>query len=1001
MSEVSEDDSRASSPRLHPAHTQKPKTTTVAEVDRDLFTGNKYINEYEILGEIGRGQHGKVKLGRRLGEEWKVAIKIVPRYSKKRRLGKLSAVDNEIEDETRKEVAILKKARHPNVVGLYEVIDDPSKNKVYLVLEYVELGEIKWRKDAPAEILGIQKARFEREKKGIPQDLLPLRTEQVAVDHARRRHEQLEERTRSGAMTPIQSWSLEHSADVDEDTGSVDLSGSVSSHRLDADLVGSMFGPYAPDDSLLRHRAGSLAESAASHMSSEFQFEDRDDQFAYVPALTFEEIRRALRDTALGVEFLHFLGIIHRDIKPMNLLVTSKGDVKISDFGVSYLGRPVSDEEEIRMPESEAEPLDDERELAKTVGTPAFWAPELCYNSLDPQQAAIFEVNGVPKIGPALDLWSLGVTLYTMVYARLPFYETPDMSLYEAICKSEVFLPKTRLKPVDTTSPALHSRVSHPINSNKRLDYDLEFEEVPAALRDLIRKLLIKDPAKRMTIAQLKKHSWVLEGIEDPSRWAEFTNPGKKTTASAILEVDEKEMSRAVVKRSFVERSISAVKGFAGSLLGRKESRRRAASAATSTSVSSESIASHSTSSGSTVGKKDNHKEGRNANHRGDEIVPALKASRENTEHPLAQSQTASPVETNRSSYFAESTAAEPASPGSSPVVDHELRPRGPHRTVSSTSEGESVKTIKAPLPMKRPTLLEQPEEMEPSTLLEAVIGRLNFATGTAKNAKRLTGLSGREQSSGQRSSSTSRKSSESNAYAEPSVAISTAVARGDFEAPHELRDDPPVVHSPNSSASPISPSSEGRFSKFQPPESSDAAFEHAQEINRRRQIQEKRIEFEKALEEAELRATPRDCPPSPDDLNYGHSLPPPTQENHSGGPMPTLPSASTLASSEGFGTSSRSQSISDPSIGVISSASSPPNGHYLSPEKARPPANAADEMPEFMRTNDTVTAHDYPPVATGAPLEKEMGNDDADTDEFDDSSDDEGIVMMGGPRRS
>ena len=152
-----EEQSRPNSPLLYPAHTQKPKTTTVAEVDRDMYTGNKYINEYEILSEIGRGEHGKVKLGRRLGEEWNVAIKIVPRYSKKRRLGKLGAP----EDETRREVAVLKRARHPNVVALYEVIDDPNKNKVYLVLEYVEHGEIKWRKEAPAEILSINRWRAE------------------------------------------------------------------------------------------------------------------------------------------------------------------------------------------------------------------------------------------------------------------------------------------------------------------------------------------------------------------------------------------------------------------------------------------------------------------------------------------------------------------------------------------------------------------------------------------------------------------------------------------------------------------------------------------------------------------------------------------------------------------------------------------------------------------------------------------------------------------------
>jgi serine/threonine protein kinase len=47
------------------------------------------INQYEILEELGRGEHGKVKLGRHVTTRQKVAIKIVQRYSKRRRLGKL------------------------------------------------------------------------------------------------------------------------------------------------------------------------------------------------------------------------------------------------------------------------------------------------------------------------------------------------------------------------------------------------------------------------------------------------------------------------------------------------------------------------------------------------------------------------------------------------------------------------------------------------------------------------------------------------------------------------------------------------------------------------------------------------------------------------------------------------------------------------------------------------------------------------------------------------
>lgn len=144
-------------PQLH--HLQAPKETDFAEIEHDTFSGNKFINNYEVVQELGRGEHGKVKLGRNMETSAWVAIKIVPRYSVKRRLGRLGAP----EDRTKREVAILKKARHPNVVSLLEVIDDPSKNKVYLILEYVEKGEIKWRKPGVREVLSINNARFDQD----------------------------------------------------------------------------------------------------------------------------------------------------------------------------------------------------------------------------------------------------------------------------------------------------------------------------------------------------------------------------------------------------------------------------------------------------------------------------------------------------------------------------------------------------------------------------------------------------------------------------------------------------------------------------------------------------------------------------------------------------------------------------------------------------------------------------------------------------------------------
>ncbi|KAN0061183.1 hypothetical protein ACQY0O_006918 [Thecaphora frezii] len=106
------------------------------------------------------------------------------------------------------------------------------------------------------------------------------------------------------------------------------------------------------------------------------------------PTLTVDECRRTLRDVVCGLEYLHYQGIIHRDIKPANLLLDKDRRVKISDFGVSHFSYAMMMANEQAEYDghhhgsagsSTADPsLMDDHELAKTAGSPAFFAPELC-----------------------------------------------------------------------------------------------------------------------------------------------------------------------------------------------------------------------------------------------------------------------------------------------------------------------------------------------------------------------------------------------------------------------------------------------------------------------------------------------------------------------------------------------------------------------------------------------------------------------------------------------
>ena len=394
------------------------------------------------------------------------------------------------------------------------------------------------------------------------------------------------------------------------------------------------------------------------------------------------------------------------------------------------------------------------------------------------------------------------------------------------------------------------------------------------------------------------------------------------------------------------------------------------------------------------MGRDERSTEGRRKSLRNDEIVPALKASRDNTEHPLAQSETASPQSESNHSYFEESGTDESDSVGGAPVNDQERRPRAPERTISSISTADSVRTIRAPQAVKRASVLASPQEVETGNLLDAATSSLRtFTEAASHTAVRLTNM--RRGSRNYESSMSPNRRSTGNTRAEPSVAVSTASAVGGFETPEPLRKITSASEEPRLDVDNVSPIEQGRSAHFQPLESTDAAFEHAQQINHRRQIQERQIEVDRLAAESRLRSTPDDCPPSPDDLEYLNKAGSIAHDSTAKAPMQAMRSASTIASSEGLQRSDASRSISNASVGFASTASSPPNDGYLPVDKTQTHGHANENAPDYMRTVDTITPAGHPVAVPGKPLEEQITyDDDSDEDENDDSSEDEGIVL-------
>ena len=138
---------------------------------------------------------------------------------------------------------------------------------------------------------------------------------------------------------------------------------------------------------------------------------------------------------------MHAQGVIHRDIKPDNLLLSDDDVLKIVDFGVSEMFEKT-----------------DNMRTAKSAGSPAFLPPELCV-------ARHGDVSG-----KAADIWSMGVTLFCLRYGRIPFERLNVPEMYEAIRTEQPTLPA----------------------------------EEGGDFVDLIHRVLEKDPRKRIEMEELR-----------------------------------------------------------------------------------------------------------------------------------------------------------------------------------------------------------------------------------------------------------------------------------------------------------------------------------------------------------------------------------------------------------------------------------------------------------------------------------------------------------------
>ena len=194
----------------------------------------------------------------------------------------------------------------------------------------------------------------------------------------------------------------------------------------------------------------------------EVEFEDGSVNIVSEP-LPVETARRYFRDMLVGLEYLHHQNIVHGDLKPENILVAGDGRAMIGDFGVSTLCE------------------NDSHLISTTAGTRVFMAPEcLKRTKLDGKEKG-FD-------GAQSDCWAAGVTLFYMLYGRLPWYSRSLPEIYRQICEDPLVFPT-----------------------------GLEFAHIPVQAQTLIRIMLDKNPNTRATISKMLQCPWV-------SDWGAWTS---------------------------------------------------------------------------------------------------------------------------------------------------------------------------------------------------------------------------------------------------------------------------------------------------------------------------------------------------------------------------------------------------------------------------------------------------------------------------------------------
>jgi serine/threonine protein kinase/tetratricopeptide (TPR) repeat protein len=193
--------------------------------------------------------------------------------------------------------------------------------------------------------------------------------------------------------------------------------------------------------------------------------------------IKLEEILDIVRQMAQGLAKAHGKGIIHRDVKPANAIITGDGLVKIVDFGLAkFTG-------EMRITRTDT-----------TMGTAAYMSPEQAQGE---------------KVDHRTDIWSLGVVLYEMLSGHLPFEGENEQSVLYSIINKD---PAPVSKLAAGIPGELEKIVSRALQKNPADRYQ-SFDEFLVDLKEAYKRLDIKPEWRLSFRARLGKRKWIASPV--------------------------------------------------------------------------------------------------------------------------------------------------------------------------------------------------------------------------------------------------------------------------------------------------------------------------------------------------------------------------------------------------------------------------------------------------------------------------------------------------------